>query len=194
MSQREGQVPSAPAMSQRPRQGSGPARSPRPAGPVRDHGRPRAAAAPAGPPAGLGLTGRGALAGMFALSLIGLLLSHGLGWGPLGGGAFVIGCGLAAGRTVPRDLLPVAVSAPALFFAAVICAQALTSPGSLLHSITAGTLIALGNMALWLIAGTALCLVITFARGLPDNVRELGKDLRRYRASTTPGRRPGQAA
>jgi hypothetical protein len=95
---------------------------------------------------------------------------------------------------MPGDLLAVAVSPPAIFLAAVVCAQALTSPGSLPGSATKGTLIILADTALWLITGTALALIITFARGLPDNVRELGEDLRRYRASARPGRRPGQAA
>jgi hypothetical protein len=142
------------------------------------------------------VTGRGALVGLFVLSFLGLLLSDGLGWGPLAGAAFVMACGLAAASVVPGDLLAVAVSPPALFLAAVICAQALTSPGSLPGSATKGTLIILGNMAPWLITGMALALIITFARGLPDNVRELGEDLRRYRASASasPSRRPGQAA
>ncbi|HEY3735044.1 MAG TPA: DUF6542 domain-containing protein [Streptosporangiaceae bacterium] len=133
---------------------------------------PPVAAAP------LRLTGRGAVLGMFAVCLSGILVSGWLGWGPLTGGAFVLGCGLAAGWTRPSDLLTVAVSPPAIFLGALILAKALTSSGGVLLSTTEGTLIALSNTAPWLLAGTALSLIVTCARGLPDNIRAIGAGLR----------------
>lgn len=128
-------------------------------------------------PAGLRLTGRGALVVMFALFFLGLVFSDLLGWGLLTGGAFVAGCVLAAARTQRSDLLSVAVSPPALFLAAVICGKALTSSGGLLLSTTEGTLITLANTAPWLIVGTILGLAVAFSRGLWGNIRTLSEEL-----------------
>jgi hypothetical protein len=115
--------------------------------------------------------------GVFAVCFLGLVISDWLHWGFLTGGAFVAASVLAAVRTKRTDLLPVAVSPPALFLAAVVCAKALVSPGSLLLSTTEGTLITLANTAPWLIVGTVANLIVAFSRGLWGNVRALGKDL-----------------
>ena len=130
-----------------------------------------------GTPAKILLTGRGAVLGVFVLSFLGLLAAGWLGFGPLAGGTFVLACGLAAARTRRGDLLTVAVMPPALFLVAMIGDKLLTSSGSLLLSATEGTLIALSNTAPWLLAGTALYLVIAFPRGLWDNVRTLRREL-----------------
>jgi hypothetical protein len=61
---------------------------------------------------------------------------------------------------------------------AVICEKALLPSGSLLLSTTEGTLITLANTAPWLLTGMAVSLVIAFCRGLWQNVRTLGKELR----------------
>ena len=96
---------------------------------------------------------------------------------------------LAAALTQSSDLLTVAVSPPALFLAAVIAWKALTSSGNLILSTAAGTLITLANSAPWLLAGTALSLIITFSRGLRQNITALSSELeRRF------GRQPGAVA
>jgi hypothetical protein len=136
-----------------------------------------AAAAPTAS-AGIRLTGRGAMLGIFVVCFFGLVISDWLHWGMTTGGAFVVATGVAAARTQRTDLLTVAVSPPALFLAAVVCGKALLSSGSVLLSTTEGTLITLANTAPWLIAGTLLSLIIAFSRGLWDNVRVLGKELR----------------
>jgi hypothetical protein len=123
------------------------------------------------------LTGRGALLAMFVLCFLGLLASGWLGWGPLAGGTFVAASALAAARTQRSDLLTVTVSPPALFCAAVICVKALTSSGNMLLSAGTGTLITLANTAPWLLAGTALSLIIAFSRGLRGTAAALGREL-----------------
>jgi hypothetical protein len=114
---------------------------------------------------------------MFGLCFLGLLASGWLGWGPLAGGTFVIASVLAAARTQRTDLLTVTVSPPALFLVAVICVKGLTSSGNVLLSTATGTLITLANTAPWLLAGTALSVIIAFSRGLWGNVVALGKEL-----------------
>jgi hypothetical protein len=123
------------------------------------------------------LTGRGAVLGIFALCFLGILMADRLGWGLLTGGTFLIACVLAAAFTQSSDLLTVAVSPPALFLAAVIVGKALTSSGNLILSTAAGTLITLANSAPWLLAGTALSLIITFSRGLRQNITALSNEL-----------------
>ena len=128
--------------------------------------------------AGVRLTGRGAMLGIFVVCLFGLIVSDWLHWGVMTGGAFVVASGVAAARTQRTDLLTIAVSPPALFLAAVVCGKALLSSGSVLLSTTEGTLITLANTAPWLITGTLLSLGIGFSRGLWGNIRALGQDLR----------------
>ena len=129
---------------------------------------------------------------MFVLCLLGLFASGWLGWGPLAGGAFVAATVLAAAWTQRTDLLTVSVSPPALFLAAVVCVKGLTASGNVLLSTATGTLITLANTAPWLLAGTALNLIIVFARGLRGNVVALGKELRRVPAA--PSERPRAVA
>jgi hypothetical protein len=80
----------------------------------------------------------------------------------------------------------VAVSPPALFLVAVIIGKALTSSGNLILSTAAGTLITLANSAPWLLAGTALSLIITFSRGLRQNITALSNELSGASAVSTP--------
>ena len=133
---------------------------------------------------GVRLTGRGALLGVFGLCFLGVFASGWLGWGPLTGGAFVAATVLGAGWTQRTDLLTVSVSPPALFLLAVVCVKGLTASGNVLLSTATGTLITLANTAPWLLAGTALSLVIAFARGLRGNVVALGQELRGVPASS----------
>jgi hypothetical protein len=115
--------------------------------------------------------------GIFVLCFFGILAADRLGWGPLTGGSFVVACVLAAALTQSGDLLTVAVSPPALFLVAAIFGKALTSSGNVILSTAAGTLITLANSAPWLIAGTVLTLIITFSRGLRQNIATLSSEL-----------------
>jgi hypothetical protein len=144
---------------------------------VGNGGQAQQAAASARDRAGMRLTGRGAVLGIFALCFLGILAADRLGWGLLTGGTFVVACVLAAALTQSSDLLTVAVSPPALFLIAVIFGKALTSSGNLILSTAAGTLITLANSAPWLLAGTALSLIIMFSRGLRQNIAALSSEL-----------------
>ncbi|HEY2521039.1 MAG TPA: DUF6542 domain-containing protein [Streptosporangiaceae bacterium] len=150
-------------MAPRPRSAAGPARSP--------GARPRPADAPAGRAAGLRLTGRGAILGLFLVSFLGILVSGWLGTGVLADLLFLGGCGAMARYTKPRDLLSVSVSPPLAFFFACLLAKLVSSSGG--TSAAEGTLVTLATSAPWLFAGTALTIVIALRRGLLDNIREL---------------------
>jgi hypothetical protein len=155
------------------------AREPAPAtepAPVREPAASRKPAASV-QPARVRLTGRGAVLGMFVLCFLGILAADRLGWGLLTGGTFVVACVLAAALTQSSDLLTVAVTPPAVFLVAAICGKVLTSSGNLVLSTAAGTLITLANSAPWLLAGTALSLIITFSRGLRRNIAALSNEL-----------------
>jgi hypothetical protein len=142
---------------------------------------------------GLRLTCRGALAGMFAVFFLGLLISGGLGWMWLAGAAFLAGCTAAAWYTNTRDLLAVAVSPPLVFACALLAEQLLTAGRHVMSSLAEGSLLTLAGVAPWLFAGVAVNLAVAVRRGLPDCIRELRRDLRaspaRYQVRPAQSRR-----
>jgi len=145
------------------------------------------------------LTGRGAIAVMFALFFAGLLVSTWLAVGMLAGATFLVGTVLAAWYTKQRDLLTVAVSPPLIFFFALVCVKALTATGSTVLSTVEGTALTLANVAPWLFAGMLIMLVIAWNRGLRRCVADLRRDLRPDLAKRRPaapaspgGYRPGK--
>jgi hypothetical protein len=115
---------------------------------------------------------------MLVLFFLGILVASWLHWSPVAGGSFVLGCAAAAWWTKPRDLLTVVVSPPLLFFCALLGVKALTSTGDTLISIAEGTALTLADVAPWLFAGVAACLIIAWFRGLPRCVRDLRQDMR----------------
>ncbi len=148
-----------------------PARAPdRPAGPRLE------------PRASVRLTGRGALAALFALCFFTQLIADWTGWGTLAGAAFVCGCGAVTYYTRTSGLRSVVVAPPLLFFAGSTCAELLTAPGTLLAA--AGILVTLGTSAPWLFTGTALTVVVAIGRGYRPAFRRPG-------GSSARGGRPG---
>ena len=124
------------------------------------------------------LTGRGGLAVIFGTTLLGSLLGSEslLDIGLLPGLSFVIGCVLAALRTRPADLLTVAVSPPALFFAVAIITSvvdAFGGGGARSQSVFVGLLTMLASSAPWLFLGTILVIAIMIPRGLLTDLRDL---------------------
>lgn len=118
--------------------------------------------------AGLKLTARGAIVLLFAITLVGqVVLPSGLG--------FIAGCLAAALLVRPRDLLPLVVTPPLVFFVAALLVEGVGSlfSGSIPQTLSVGLFTTLSSGAPWLFAGTALTLVIAWRRGLPANVREL---------------------
>jgi hypothetical protein len=137
------------------------------------------------------LTGRGAVLGMAVVFVLGLLVASWLNVTVLAGVFFVVGCALAAWYTRPTDLLTVVLAPPLLFSCALIFIEAVTASGSLLLSVTAGSVVVLASLALWLAVGLVVTVAIAWPRGLPQCVRDLRQDLHAERARTAAARAPG---
>lgn len=105
---------------------------------------------------------------LFVITVVGLLPK-------LPGPAFVAGCLAAVLLVRPRDLLPLVVTPPLVFFLAALLVELLRSlgSGSMLPTFGLGIFTTLSSAAPWLFAGSALALGVAWARGLPANVREL---------------------
>ena len=115
------------------------------------------------PRASVRLTGRGAMAALFALCFGSQWIAARTGWGTLAGAAFVCGCGAVTYYTRTSGLRAVVVAPPLLFLAGSACAQLLTAPGTFLAA--EGILVTLGTSAPWLFTGTALAVVVAIGRG-----------------------------
>jgi hypothetical protein len=115
------------------------------------------------------LTGRGAVIGLFAASLLGLLLAAWTGWTAVADAIFVMSCGVVAYYTRARGLRTVMVCPPLAFFAGLVCAQFITEPDS--FSAAEGILVTLATSAPWLFTGTALTIAIAFGRGYRPTMR-----------------------
>jgi hypothetical protein len=157
------------------------------------------------------LTGRGAVMVMLAVFALGLLVASWTPWPVLAGASFVIGSLAAVVYVRPGDLLMVTIVPPLLFSIALVGVKAATATGSVVLSVAEGTAITMAEAAPWLFAGTVLTLIIAWARGLRECVRELRQELRAadrrpadhrpadHRAADRPpdataGPRPGPAA
>ena len=133
-----------------------------------DHGSlrargPKRAAPRLEPRASVRLTGRGAIAALFALCFGSQWIAARTGWGTLAGAAFVCGCGAVTYYTRTSGLRALVVAPPLLFLAGSACAQLLTAPGTFLAA--EGILVTLGTSAPWLFTGTALAVVVAIGRG-----------------------------
>ncbi|MEV4296965.1 DUF6542 domain-containing protein [Microbispora rosea] len=117
--------------------------------------------------AGLRLTARGAIVMLFVITLVGMPF--------LPGPAFVAGCLAAVLLVRPRDLLPLVVTPPLVFFAAALLVELVRAlrSASMLQTFGLGMFTALSSGAPWLFLGSALALGIAWVRGLPANLREL---------------------
>src|SRR6516162_3940239 len=133
-----------------------------------DHGSLRARAPKRATPrleprASVRLTGRGAIAALFALCFGTQLIAAWTGWGTLAGAAFVCGCGAVTYYTRTSGLRAVVVAPPLVFLAGCAGAEVLTVPGTFLAAEQ--TLVRLGTSALWLFTATALTIVVAIGRG-----------------------------
>ena len=124
------------------------------------------------PQASVRLTGRGALASLFALCFVTQLIADWTGWGTLAGAAFVCGCGAVTYYTRTSGLRSVVVAPPLLFFAGSTCAELITAPGTFLAA--EGILVTLGTSAPWLFTATALTVVVAIGRGYRPAIRRPG--------------------
>jgi hypothetical protein len=115
---------------------------------------------------------------VFVLCLLGAYLTEASHWNPAAGVAYVAACVIAAWKVKPGHLLTTVVTPPLLFAVAVVGVKAATATGTVLAATTEGTLLMLGNTAPWLFGGTALALLIVWARGLRRDIRDLRAGLR----------------
>lgn len=122
------------------------------------------------------LTGRGGVVVVFGTCFLGLLITDWTGWAELAGAVFFMASTLTAYYVRPGSLLPVAVSPPLLFFAAMALEKLVIASGML--AAFSSVLVALSGAAPWLFAGTALTVGIALLRGLPREVRTLILELR----------------
>jgi hypothetical protein len=152
------------------------------------------------------LTGRGAVMFMLAVFALGLLGASWTPWPVLAGAFFLIGSVAAVVYVSPGDLLMVTIVPPLLFGIALMAVKAATASGNVVLSIAEGTAITMAEVAPWLFAGMVLTLIIAWARGLRECVRDLRQDLRAdghlpadyrptdRRPDATADSRPGPAA
>jgi hypothetical protein len=165
--------------------------------------QPGPAARPAAPRAGPGtplagrgavLTGRGAMLAMAVVFLIGLLAAALLGRAVVAGLAFVLGCVLAARYARPADLLTVTVGPPVVLAGTLLFVRLVTGSGGLLLSGVMGSVVTLVAIAPWLAAGMVLTVIIAWARGLPECIKDLRQALRSARRGTGDARVAAQNA
>jgi hypothetical protein len=138
------------------------------------------------PRASVRLTGRGAVAALFALCFGTQLIAAWTGWDTLAGAAFVCGCGAVTYYTRTGGLRAVVVAPPLIFFAGSACAQVITAPGTFLAA--EGILVTLGTSAPWLLTATALTVVVAVGRGYRPAVRLPGRSAGRRRTRGPGGR------
>ena len=79
-------------------------------------------------PRSIKLTGRGAVAALFAASFLGLLIAAWTGWSTFADVMFVMTCGVVTCYTRVSGLRAVVVCPPLAFFAGSVLAQVLTAP------------------------------------------------------------------
>src|SRR5262245_11669953 len=102
------------------------------------------------------LTARGAVTLLFVITLLGQLIAP--------GPAFVLGCVVAVLLVNPRDLLPLVVTPPLIFFLAALFIEFVRAlrTDNLLPSLALGLFTTLSGAAPWLLAGSALTLGIAW--------------------------------
>lgn len=128
------------------------------------------------------LTAAGALLAVLGCTLTGALLDGVFddGFGLATWFGFVIGCVTASVKIRPPDLLVLVISTPLVFLAALVVSQVIRVWGQdgWVRTTLIGLATALSEGAPWLFVGTGAVVAITWARGLPDNVRKLRAELR----------------
>jgi hypothetical protein len=133
------------------------------------------------------LTGRGAAITLFAACFLGLLIAARTGWSVLADVIFVVTCGAVTCYTRVSGLRGLVVCPPLAFFAGTVLTEALTTSDG--FSAATGTLVTLGESALWLFGGTALTAAIALGRGWRPHIgvlNDLGVALRETRPRADP--------
>ena len=142
------------------------------------------------------LTSRGAIAILFIVSLLGIVISHLFDQDWAAGLVFVIGCAAASLWVRPSDTPMLVVAPPIAYFAALLVVEIVTGlmSGMFLQVTAIGIALNLSTVLFWLLGGTALAVVILLFRGLPDAWADLRAGLRGEREADEPapyGAAPG---
>ncbi|MFC4587362.1 DUF6542 domain-containing protein [Sphaerisporangium corydalis] len=141
---------------------------------------------------GVRLTARGAVALIFVITLV----SEATRSTTIVGIVFAVACLAAVFLVQPRDLLPLVVTPPLIFFAATLISAVFGTFGapSMIQALGLGLFTDLSAAAPWLFGGSALMLAVAWFRGLPANVSELRAELRANRPAVPDAkrRRPGE--
>ena len=128
------------------------------------------------------LTGRGAAVVLFAACFLGLQIAAWSGRSGLADVIFVVACGVVACYTRVSGLRGLVVCPPLAFFAGTVLTEVLTASDG--FSAATGTLITLGDSAMWLFSGTALTAAIALGRGWRPHIgvlSDLGEAVRETR-------------
>ncbi|MCW2878569.1 MAG: hypothetical protein JWQ95_2669 [Sphaerisporangium sp.] len=143
---------------------------------------------------GVRLTARGAIALIFVITLA----SEPTGSTLIVGLVFCLACVAGVLLVQPRDLLPLVVTPPLIFFAASLISAVVGTFGapSMVQALGLGLFTSLSAAAPWLFGGSALVLGAAWWRGLPAAVSELRAELRASRpaAEAKPRQPTGEPA
>jgi hypothetical protein len=127
------------------------------------------------------ISGRAGVVIMFVSFLLTDLIAGSLHVAGLAGFGFAAGSAAVAGCTRRHQLLIVATTPPAIFLAAVTCAELITlhldHVAASAGPVLAGIFLTLSSSAPWLFGGLAGALVIASVRGLPQCIRDLRAEL-----------------
>jgi hypothetical protein len=119
------------------------------------------------------LTGRGAVLVMFVLFFLGSLIGVAVSLPWLAGFSYLAGCLVAAVYARREALLLVVTTPPLIFGITLAAAELITASRGTVLATVEGTMLTLAAVAGWLFTGTAACLAVATARGLPRCIREL---------------------
>lgn len=134
------------------------------------------------------LTSRGAIAILFVVSLLGIVISNLFDQTWAAGLVFVIGCAAASLWVRPSDTPMLVVAPPIVYFAALLVTEVVSGlmSGMFLQVAAIGIALNLSTVLFWLLGGTALSVVILLFRGLPDAWASLRAGLRGEREDDEP--------
>lgn len=141
------------------------------------------------PRARIRLTARGAIAAVFAATLVGHGLAGIAGSTALSGMSFIAGCLTAALLINRREMLSLVVAPPLVYFCATLLVEVVAAIGapSMAQALGIGLFQAMSAGAPWLFVGSALVLAVTWRRGLVSNVRALREEVRASRSGGRTG-------
>jgi len=126
------------------------------------------------------LTARGAIAILFIVTVVGIVISNLTDQTWAGGVVFVIGVAAACLWVRPSDTPMLVVAPPLVYFLALLVVEAVSGllAGMFVQVAAIGIALNLSAVLFWLLGGTVLAVVILLLRGLPEAWATLRAELR----------------